>query len=217
MPFDPRLPLTRRRAVLALSAFGLSVGFPSLSAAIGEGQTLTPRQSSGPFYPDPLPSETDWDLTALAAKAGRQAEGDISLLEGVVREAGGAPLPGAAVEIWQCDARGFYHHPLDRPGERDLAFQSYGRATTGESGAYRFRTIRPVSYPGRTPHIHMRVTAPGRPPLTTQLYVAGERLNGRDFLYNRIPRDLRSLVTADFKKDATPDHQYRAQFDLFVA
>src|SRR3954465_5918315 len=97
------------------------------------------------------------------------------------------PLSGATVENWQCDAHGRYLHPADtgkRP--RDSAFQGYGRMTSGADGAYRFRTIRPVAYPGRTPHIHFAVSPPGRRQLITQMYVAGEPQNQSDSLYTSI-------------------------------
>jgi protocatechuate 3,4-dioxygenase beta subunit len=109
----------------------------------------------------------------------------------------GRPVPNAVVEIWQCDARGRYLHPGDTgPRPRDTAFQGYGRSRVAEDGSYRFRTIRPVAYPGRTPHIHVAVEAPGRRALVTQMYVAGESLNERDSLYRSIrdPRQ-RAAVT----------------------
>ena len=72
---------------------------------------------------------------------------------------------------WQADARGVYLHPAD-PGfsRRDANFQGYGRTVTGPDGGYAFRTIRPVPYAGRAPHIHVGVAAPGRAPLVTQLW-----------------------------------------------
>jgi len=91
------------------------------------------------------------------------------------------------VEIWQCDARGIYHHP-QQPGlqRRDTAFQGYGRTDVAADGRYSFRTIRPVAYPGRTPHIHFKVHAPGAGRLTTQMYIAGERQNAVDGVLNAI-------------------------------
>ena len=103
----------------------------------------------------------------------------------------GKPVSGATVEIWQCDAYGRYLHPADTgKRSRDSAFQGYGRMTSGPDGAYRFRTIRPVAYPGRTPHIHFAVSPPGGRQLITQMYVAGEPLNRSDGLYASI-RDAR--------------------------
>src|SRR5207244_7389706 len=83
---------------------------------------------------------------------------------------------GARVEIWQCDADGRYHNVRDGGGERsrDDNFQGFGRTITDESGGYRFVTIRPVPYPGRTPHIHFAVIMPGQRRFVTQMYVEGE-------------------------------------------
>jgi protocatechuate 3,4-dioxygenase, beta subunit len=67
---------------------------------------------------------------------------------------------------------------------------------TGPTGEFYFRTIKPVPYPGRTPHIHLIVKLGERRMLTTQLYIKGFPQNERDFLYRSLsaPR----LVTADF-------------------
>ena len=65
-------------------------------------------------------------------------------------------------------------------------FQGFGRTLAGADGGYGFRTISPVPYPGRTPHIHFAVSVPGRPELVTQMYVAGEPGNERDGLYRRL-------------------------------
>ena len=99
----------------------------------------------------------------------------------------GETVRGAMVEIWQCDARGIYNHPGDSgQRRRDAAFQGYGRVEVDAGGRYAFRTIRPVAYPGRTPHIHFKVHAPGVGRLTTQMYVAGERQNAADGVLNGI-------------------------------
>ena len=121
----------------------------------------------------------------------------VTHLTGRVLGLDGRPVPNAVVEIWQCDARGRYLHPADPgPRPRDPAFQGYGRSRVVEDGSYRFRTIRPVAYPGRTPHIHVAVEAPGRRALVTQMYVAGESLNERDSLYRSIRDPLqRAAVT----------------------
>jgi intradiol ring-cleaving dioxygenase-like protein len=108
-------------------------------------------------------------------------------------------IPGAVVEIGQCDAFGRYRHPRDRRDGRDPRFQGRGRVgRTGPDGAYAFRTIRPLPYPGRTPHLHVAVAAPGRAPLVTQIYVAGEPLNERDGLSHglRDPRQRRRCCCA---------------------
>ncbi len=178
----------------------------------------TPPQSAGPFYPVSFPEDIDNDLVVVRGAAAR-AEGVVTHVVGRVLDVSGAPIPGAVVEIWQCDARGRYLHPGDAGrGARDSAFQGYGRATAGADGSYRFRTIRPVPYPGRTPHIHFAVTAPRRE-LITQMYVAGEPLNERDGLYRSI-RDPRQRAAVTVRLDPAPGLEAGAlagEFDLVLA
>ena len=110
----------------------------------------------------------------------------------------GKRIDGARVEIWQCDHGGVYHHPED-PGDQDRNFQGFGAMVTDRQGNYHFRTLRPVPYSGRTPHIHFRVTANGFERLTTQLYVAEESSrNSEDFLYRRHSETDRALITTSF-------------------
>jgi len=92
----------------------------------------------------------------------------IALSTGARDDRDGAPVAGAVVEIWQCDAEGHYRHPGD--GDRaDPAFQAFGRVAVDAQGGWQFRTIRPVAYSGRTPHIHVKVRRGSRTLLTTQL------------------------------------------------
>lgn len=166
-----------RRALLAAP-------FIASGAAAQPGVTTpTPRQAAGPFYPLDWSGDIDGDLVRVTGAAA-QAQGVVTHLRGRVRDAAGAPVPGALVEIWQCDAHGRYLHPRDRQDGRDLGFQGRGRVVTTADGGYAFRTIRPVPYTGRTPHIHVAVARPGAPPtLVTQFYVAGEAGNERDGLF----------------------------------
>src|SRR5205807_2724904 len=101
------------------------------------------------------------------------------------------------VEIWQCDAKGVY---LAQGGDRrDGNFQGFGRFMTGSTGEYYFRTIKPVPYPGRTPHIHFKVKKAGKELLTTQCYVKGETRNDRDFIFQSVhdPK-ARAAILVDF-------------------
>jgi len=183
--------LFNRRHLLATGAFAaMATGWP-LSGARSQSApgVPTPRQTTGPFYPLDWTGDTDGDLVRVAG-APAQAQGIVTHLRGRVLDARGAPVAGAAVEIWQCDAFGRYRHPRDRQDGRDDGFQGRGRVVTGTDGSYAFRTIRPVAYPGRTPHIHAAIAAPGRQPLVTQFYVVGEPLNERDGLFNAL-RDQR--------------------------
>jgi protocatechuate 3,4-dioxygenase, beta subunit len=149
----------------------------------------TPAQTEGPFYPAAFPADSDGDLVQVRGQAAR-ALGTVLHLQGRVLDSSGRPLDGAIVEIWQCDAQGLYDHPR-QPGRerRDAAFQGYGKVLADAQSGYRFRTLKPVAYPGRTPHIHLKVaTADGRR-LTTQFYLAGDPLNDRDFVYREAARD----------------------------
>jgi len=167
----------RRRVLSQLT--GLAV----MSVAQAVHANVTPRQSLGPFYPVTLPLDSDADLTFVEGRDGR-ASGLITNLSGQVMDSDGNAVSGALIEIWQCDAFGAYHHPR-AGGGRDPFFQGYGKTTTDESGRYRFKTIRPVAYPGRAPHIHVKITNDYQQ-LVTQIYVRGEPANDRDFLLNGI-------------------------------
>jgi protocatechuate 3,4-dioxygenase beta subunit len=194
-PTTPSLP-GRRIVASGLVATALGAGMPG-RAGLAQGVPLppTPRQTAGPFYPVDWSGDADADLVPVAGEAAR-AQGVLTHLRGRVLDARGAPVPDAVVEIWQCGAFGRYRHPRDRQDGRDPDFQGRGRVATGPDGGYAFRTIRPVPYPGRTPHIHVAVLAPVRAPLVTQSYLAGEPLNGRDRLFPalRDPRQREAVL-----------------------
>lgn len=158
----------------------------------------TPPATEGPFYPRRFPLDADADLVQVAGRAGR-ARGQVAYLAGKLVTSDGRPIRGAQVEIWQCDAGGVYHHVGDASRGADPNFQGYGKAVTAADGAFRFRTIKPVPYPGRTPHIHAIVSGQGLPKLTTQIYSAGEPQNERDFLYRAIAPAARDGVTMTWR------------------
>ncbi|MEQ1861524.1 MAG: protocatechuate 3,4-dioxygenase [Chthoniobacteraceae bacterium] len=188
---------SRRRFLAQLAASG---AFFTARGAFAEALTLTPKQTEGPFYPDHLPLDTDNDLLILNDSI-TPAVGDITYLTGRILGPNGAPLRGATVEIWQCDANGVYLHSKSSGGNKkqDKNFQGYGRFVTASSGEYLFRTIKPVPYAGRTPHIHAKVRVNGRELLTTQMYIKGHPGNAKDGLYNRVPEGKpRESVTIDF-------------------
>ena len=180
---------------------GLALGAAMLSApgAFAEELTRTPAQTEGPFYPDKLPLDTDNDLLILN-DAITPAVGTVTHLTGKILDARGEPVRNAVVEIWQCDAHGAYLHTRSGNGDkRDGNFQGFGRFLTGSTGEYYFRTIKPVPYPGRTPHIHYQVKVRGKDKFTTQCYVKGEPGNARDGVFNGI-RDVkaRDSLVVDF-------------------
>lgn len=185
----------------------------SLSAHAQTGATriLTPSQTEGPFYPVALPKDADFDLLKNGSLDYRM--GQPTWLEGSVTDLQGTPVRGALVEIWQCDHAGHYDHPGDG-GKIDKAFQGFGRVAVNAQGEYRFRTIRPVAYSSRTPHIHVKVKLANRELLTTQMYVAGEPQNQRDFLWRNLSDAQRNALSAPFLPST--DGQ-RARFDIVVA
>ena len=217
LPITPQLG--RRRFVAGSLVTAGSLILPGRPFAQGASLVPTPAQTAGPFYPVRFPADVDGDLVVLRGSEAR-ARGVVTHVSGRVRGLDGAPIEGATVEIWQCDAGGRYLHPGDRGSRpRDSAFQGYGRAVSGSDGAYQFRTIRPVPYPGRTPHIHFAVAAPGRRELVTQMYVAGEPLNERDGLYRSI-RDPRQRAAVTVRLDPAGGIEPGAlagSFDLVLA
>ena len=213
MPNTP--PGLNRRRGLLLGAGAALMAVPALhlrALAQATLRRLTPAQSEGPFYPVAIPSDSDADL--LANGALRYAQGQPAWVEGIVTDLEGRPVRGASVEIWQCDHQGRYHHPGD--GDRaDRAFQGFGRAAVDSEGRYRFRTIRPVAYGGRAPHIHVKVKLAARELLTTQLYVQGDAGNARDFLWRNLRGDEdRAALTVAF---APGSDGLQAKFPIVVA
>ena len=145
------------------------------------------------------------------------AKGHSTVLSGRLVDTNERPLTGVRIEIWQCDANGRYHHHRDnRAVALDENFQGHGHTTTDASGSYKFRTILPVRYPGRTPHIHVAVLPSGRSSLVTQIYIKGEPHNAQDFLFNKIPVEQRSMVVAEFKPAGGGDTDFVAQFNLVI-
>jgi protocatechuate 3,4-dioxygenase, beta subunit len=190
-----------RRELLRGSVAGAAVGASWLwtPGAFAEELVKTPSQTEGPFYPDRLPLDTDNDLLIINA-ATTPAVGEVTHLSGRILDARGEPIRNALVEIWQVDNNGAYlHEGTANRDARDKHFQGFGRFLTGSTGEYYFRTIKPVPYPGRTPHIHFAVKTRGRDAFTTQCYVKGEPQNERDRIYNSV-RDpkAKAAITVDF-------------------
>jgi protocatechuate 3,4-dioxygenase beta subunit len=202
--------IARRQAAAALVALPFCLA--GVRAQPANARRPTPAQTEGPFYPVALPADSDADL--LHNGMLDYGRGQPAWVEGSVSDLQGKPIAGAQVEIWQCDQSGHYHHPRD--GNRaDPAFQGFGRVTVGQDGSYRFHTIRPVPYSGRTPHVHFKVKLGERELLTTQLYVSGDPGNARDFLWRNLPEAARDALTVPFKRG--PDGGLQAHFPIVVA
>ncbi len=202
-------PCLRRRLIAGAAAL---IAVPAFvrGALAQETRRRTPAQTEGPFYPVVMPDDSDADL--LANGKLNYLQGQPAWLEGSLTDMAGKALHGATIEIWQCDQQGHYHHPSD--GCRaDPAFQGFGRSNVGADGRYRFRTIRPAHYAGRTPHIHVKVKLAQRELLTTQLYVQDDPHNEQDALWRRLTAADRAALTRPFVPAADG---VRASFDLIL-
>ena len=178
--------------------------------ALADDRPPTPRMTEGPFYPNTLPRDSDADLTRVAGRAG-VAQGAVLDVTGRVVDRSGKPRAGARVEIWQCDAQGQYHHVGGPEGDEN--FQGFGFTTTDAEGRYAFRTIKPVPYPGRTPHIHFTVLENNRRRLTSQMFIEGEAGNARDGLYRSMGADAK-LVTMKLENAGAA---LKGAFDIVLA
>ena len=209
--------LMRRRLIGAAAllplAGSLAMPLDALAAL-----AATAQQPLGPFYPTAFPREQDNDLTLAPGRIGR-AMGTVIHLSGRLRAPQGEPLPGAVVQIWQTDHGGRYRHPNARGAELlDPNFQGFGWTLTDADGEYRFVTVKPSPYPGRTPHIHFVAGYPGSTPLVTQMYFPDEPLNRRDGLLNSV-RDpaLRAALIAEVEDGSDIEAgALRARFDVVL-
>jgi protocatechuate 3,4-dioxygenase beta subunit len=205
---------TSRRSALRMSvasAACIALAALILHPARAQSRPLTPSQSEGPFYPDQALQDADFDLLKNGNLA--YSEGQSAWVSGVVMDPAGKPISGAVVEIWQCDHAGVYRHSRSS-GSAPMAFQGFGKVQVGADGRYRFRTIKPVPYPGRPPHIHYKVKLGQRELLTTQMYLAGLAANGRDVLTRSLSAQQRSLLEVQFAQSADG---LAAEFSLVVS
>lgn len=189
---------TRRSLLGALAGvMGISAFGSSATAAV-----LTPNATEGPFYPTPAMRKPDID-NDLVKIMGRvtEAGGEVFTLRGKIMDRNSRPLAGHRIEIWQCDLNGNYMHPSDRGGQNfDPAFQGFGHDITAADGSYVFRTIKPTVYPGRTPHIHVKVFDGNQELLTTQFYIKGHPNNARDGLFRRMSSEQAEAVSMVFEQ-----------------
>jgi protocatechuate 3,4-dioxygenase beta subunit len=169
---------TRRRFLLNTSTVAAGWELSGTGAVLAQELALTPfcrdgdeptvRETEGPFFKPRSPERSD--LREPGA-GGRQFE-----LSGLVLTRSCRPLSGAVVDLWHADDKGEYDN---------IGFRYRGHVITGPDGAFRFHTIVPALYFGRTRHYHVKVQAPGSRLLTTQLYFPNEPTNLRDSLFHR--------------------------------
>ena len=211
------LPLKSRRTFLRHA--GLAAAFFTTTGAFAEALTRTPAQTEGPYYPNHLPLDTDNDLLVINNGI-TPGVGEVTYVSGRVLDARGKPVRNALVEIWQCDANGVYLHTGDTANraKQDKHFQGFGRFITGTTGEYLFRTIKPVPYVPRTPHIHYKVRRGGQDLLTTQLYIKGHPGNAQDGVWKELKAGReRDSVTVKFTPlKGGKAGELAAKFDLVL-
>jgi protocatechuate 3,4-dioxygenase beta subunit len=212
-------PLDRRPFLRAAGALAALAVLPRLPAQAAPSLVATPRQTAGPFYPTRFPADVDNDLVRVAGRD-QAATGQVTHVGGRILDIGGRPIAGATVEIWQCDVNGRYHH-VDSAWQTqpvDDNFQGYGRTVTATDGGYGFRTIRPVAYSGRTPHIHFAIAGAGIERFVTQMYLAGDPQNERDPVLSHIrdPRARQSIMIALEPIDGQEAGALGARFNIVL-
>ena len=148
--------------------------------ACGDDDDPTPAQTEGPYFTPNSPERASLVEPGIT--------GTRLVIEGFVVNTSCQPVARARVDFWQCDDAGQY----DNTG-----YRLRGHQFTDASGRYRLETIVPALYTGRTRHIHVKVQAPSRPVLTTQLYFPEEAANSRDGIFNR------ALVLEEYRDAAS--------------
>lgn len=208
--------MINRRKLIHGSAFvAAAMTTPGLYA---EELVRTAQMTEGPFYPNKLPLDTDNDLLIINDSI-TPGVGQITHLSGKILCPLGRPIRNAFVEIWQCDNNGAYLHTQSGNAEnRDSNFQGYGRFLTDSKGNYYFRTIKPVPYPGRTPHIHIAVSLNGHRVFTSQILIKGSPLNQRDGIWRNIkdPKAQASVLAAFNPIKGSPLKELEAEFNVVL-
>ena len=193
-----------------------SIGLMALSRTAAANELvckpgLTPRQTEGPFYPVEDQLDTDADLIRLEGSS-QLALGEVIIVQGQVTDQNCNPVKGVLVEIWQACASGKYNHPSDpNTAPIDPNFQYWGKSVTDEQGRYRFRTIFPGAYPAdtdwiRPPHIHFKISRLGYKELITQMYFAGQELNGKDLILQDLSHEEQEKVVVPLRNIAGQAH-----------
>jgi len=189
LALPPLAALSHAADLFADEARGAVVLRPT--PAIADDDEPTPAQTEGPYFTPNSPRRRS------IVPAG--ASGTRLTVTGRVLRTNGNPVARALVDFWQCDARGVY----DNNG-----YRFRGHQFTDAAGRYVLTTVVPGLYPGRTRHIHVKVQAPNRNVLTTQLYFPGVARNRTDGIYDA------DLLLRNWRKVG---NRRAARFDFVLA
>lgn len=171
---QPETGVSRREALLMLGATLLARPARAQPAAPMPLCVVTPEQTEGPYFSDFMLNRSDIrsDPTDGTMRSGIPLA--LTLRVHAVEGSRCAPLPGAIVDVWHCDAAGTYSDAMD--GSFDTRGKKFlrGYQVTDAGGTTRFTTIYPGSYPGRAVHVHFKVRMKARSgrdaEFTSQLY-----------------------------------------------
>jgi protocatechuate 3,4-dioxygenase, beta subunit len=218
--------INRREVLKQMGAMGAGVVAGSVVAsrvASAATHAPTPPQTEGPFYPVADQPDKDADLTQVAGRS-VEALGERLRLSGTVIDATtGRVIAGALVEFWQACATGRYNHPEDtNTAELDPNFQYWAQVRSASNGEFSIKTIVPGAYPAeptwiRPPHIHVKVTAPGYPSLTTQIYFKGNPYNSRDRILQNLSPAQQAMVTLDLKEPLVQGGASTASWSIYLS
>lgn len=197
--------MSRRTAIQV----GLGAAAATVVGAVVPGnqtseECATPQQREGPFFPTRDQPDKDIDPTIIEGRSGA-ALGEVVYVKGQVIDESLLPVAGALVDLWQANHHGRYRHEADpNPAPEDPNFQGWGQLRTDADGAFAFKTIIPGAYPAsadwwRPPHIHFKVAKRGYHELVTQMYFAGEELNGPDRILHSLTEEEQQRVVVAFE------------------
>jgi protocatechuate 3,4-dioxygenase beta subunit len=221
-PYNPRD--WRSHPPYSFKAYGSSVKRGPLKKLAPIQQTLS--EITGPLFNDIKLEPGENDL-ARNADTGKEAMGERIIVVGRVLDEDDKPVPNTLIEIWQANAAGRYHHPVDQHNAPlDPNFIGAGRCVTNDKGEYRYLTIKPGAYPWlnhpnawRPAHIHLSLFGPSFVTrLVTQFFFPGDPLIPHDPILNSIPtRSGRERLMASYAHDVTePEFALGYRFDIVL-
>ncbi|MBS1948645.1 MAG: DUF3471 domain-containing protein [Bacteroidetes bacterium] len=194
--FNRRRFINQLGLTLGTGAISTSFAIPFTGQANDECKA-TPILELGPYAVMKYRKQADHDidLTQIEGNSG-VAIGQIITVFGRITDKHCNPIQSAIVEIWQANHYGKYHHEYDKSEYKDDPnFQGWGQAITNEFGEYKFKTIYPAPYGGRTRHIHFKVSRRDYHELTTQLFFEGEERNKKDPILKIFTHEEQQLIT----------------------
>jgi protocatechuate 3,4-dioxygenase beta subunit len=225
-------PVTRRQALGAIGALGAALytltdldvrvveAAPRIGPRATPGCIVTPQQTEGPYFVDERLERSDVRMDPITGTA--SAGVPLRLRVAVARVDGEscAPVTGAIVDIWQCDAIGVYSDVRDFNGQFDTRGRKFlrGYQVTDRTGVAEFQTIYPGWYTGRAVHIHFKVRLPAQGQrsyeFTSQLYLdesVTDQVHAQPPYNSKGQRDTRN------DRDGTYNRSHGSQLMLALA